>query len=159
MQAKITVGKSVGERLRESQRTRAPQAGGSRLYLPGRISIVVPGRPLGKPRMTQRDKWKQRPSVVAYRAWCDLIRDIAGDVPPASETKAVLLTAVFEPPASWSKKKRLSMLGEAHRHKPDADNVAKGVIDALWKDDSGIASLSIIKSWGEQDKLVIEILL
>ena len=27
--------------------------------------------PIGKPRMTRADKWKQRPAVMRYRAFCD----------------------------------------------------------------------------------------
>lgn len=26
--------------------------------------------PIGKPRMTRADKWKQRPAVMRYRAFC-----------------------------------------------------------------------------------------
>lgn len=30
--------------------------------------------PIGKPRMTRADKWKQRPAVMRYRAFCDEVR-------------------------------------------------------------------------------------
>ncbi|MBC8923069.1 RusA family crossover junction endodeoxyribonuclease, partial [Escherichia coli] len=30
--------------------------------------------PLGKPRMTRADKWKQRPPVLRYRVFCDEVR-------------------------------------------------------------------------------------
>ncbi|MGK4302143.1 RusA family crossover junction endodeoxyribonuclease, partial [Klebsiella pneumoniae] len=30
--------------------------------------------PIGKPRMTRADKWKQRPEVIRYRAFCDEAR-------------------------------------------------------------------------------------
>ncbi len=30
--------------------------------------------PVGKPRMTRRDKWKQRPPVMRYRMFCDEAR-------------------------------------------------------------------------------------
>ncbi len=30
--------------------------------------------PMGKPRMTRADKWKQREVVMRYRAFCDEVR-------------------------------------------------------------------------------------
>lgn len=30
--------------------------------------------PIGKPRMTRADKWKKRPAVMRYRAFCDEAR-------------------------------------------------------------------------------------
>jgi hypothetical protein len=30
--------------------------------------------PVGKPRMTRSDKWKQRPPVIRYRMFCDEAR-------------------------------------------------------------------------------------
>lgn len=30
--------------------------------------------PIGKPRMTRADKWKTRPAVMRYRAFCDEAR-------------------------------------------------------------------------------------
>ena len=40
--------------------------------------VVVRGEPIGKPRMTKRDKWKQRECVLRYRAWADAARAAAG---------------------------------------------------------------------------------
>lgn len=48
------------------------------------VRFVVPGTPIGKPRMTQRDKWrvgpKARPCVQRYRDWADAIRQAADQV-------------------------------------------------------------------------------
>jgi Holliday junction resolvase RusA-like endonuclease len=71
------------------------------------------------------------------------------------------ITAYFEMPKSWSKKKRSAMAGDRHRVKPDADNVAKCVMDALWDDDSCISELTVIKCWaGEMSgpRVQVEIL-
>lgn len=35
------------------------------------MTIELDITPIGKPRMAQRDKWKQRPAVVAYYAFKD----------------------------------------------------------------------------------------
>lgn len=59
-------------------------------------------------------------------------------------------------PKSWSKKKRDAMRGEYHRQKIDVDNAIKAVLDALYKDDSHIADIRIIKRWA--DKGAIEVI-
>jgi Holliday junction resolvase RusA-like endonuclease len=53
----------------------------------------------------------------------------------------------MEMPKSWSQKKRIEMLGEPHRQKPDLDNLIKALGDALYGDDSGIASIKAAKVW------------
>ena len=45
--------------------------------------------------------------------------------------------------------------------KPDADNIAKAVLDALngtaWKDDNQVVALTVVKKYYYEDKLVISI--
>lgn len=72
------------------------------------------------------------------------------------------IQAIFEPPKSISKKKREELLqGKPVLKKPDIDNIAKIVADALNKvaydDDSQICDMKIIKRYGEQEKLIIEL--
>lgn len=38
------------------------------------LYLIVPGRPIPKPRMTGSDAWKQRPIVLAYREHVDRVR-------------------------------------------------------------------------------------
>ena len=56
--------------------------------------------PVGKPRMTRRDKRKQRPPVMRYRMFCDEARlhDIC--VPECGAH----ITYVLPMPKSWSNK-------------------------------------------------------
>lgn len=124
---------------------------------PGRIQLVIPGPAPGKPRMTNRDRWAKRPAVVRYRDWCDLVRSIAGDVPAAEKVTCVDITAHFEPPKSWSKRKRCAHIGAMHRTKPDCDNITKAVLDCLWQDDSRIAWTITRKRWDWNARLEIEI--
>lgn len=123
--------------------------------------VVVPGPPIGKPRMTRSDKWKRRDCVVKYRNWADLLRHAIrtqqhGFVPDAMSVVRLSMYAFFEPPESTSKKKRAAMIGEFHRVKPDADNILK-TIDAFYKDDQAIPSVSCDKRWDHESRLVIEI--
>lgn len=122
------------------------------------ITLYVYGTPIGKPRMTQRDRWAKRPAVLRYRDWCDRVRAIAGKLPKAAEVSKLCIIATFEPPKSWPKKRRCAAIGDLHRQKPDFDNVAKAVADCLWPDDdSGIAHCTVTKRWGTAAKVEIEI--
>ena len=125
----------------------------------GTVTITVPGTPLGKPRMTQRDKWKKRPCVVRYREWADKVRDAAVmSVPAANRVVSLSWVAIFEPPKSWSKKKRAEAIGTMHREKPDRDNINKAVLDILYPSgDKAIASGRLDKRWGWEAKLIITI--
>lgn len=73
------------------------------------------------------------------------------------------LTFVFTPPKSYTKKKlRAVESGELrYTKKPDLDNLAKGILDALngtvYKDDSQIITLSINKEYGHTDHVLINI--
>ena len=52
-------------------------------------------------------------------------------------------------PKSWSKAKRKQMMGQPHKQKPDLDNLMKALGDALYGDDSGIASIELAKCWAD----------
>jgi len=122
------------------------------------LTIKIPGTPLGKPRMTRRDKWAKRPCVVRYRDWADHERAIAGAVPPAESVRRLSWVATFEPPKSWSARKQDAAIGTLHRSKPDASNILKGIEDILWPDgDSALAAGVYEKRWGLESSLVITI--
>ena len=121
--------------------------------------IRLPGAPMGKPRMTRRDKWAKRGCVVRYREWADRLRAAAGELPPAERVVELSWQATFEPPPSWSKKRRVAAIGQLHRSTPDLDNIAKGVADILYPGgDSAIAHGTFTKRWGWEAGLEIKIL-
>ncbi|EKP8507631.1 RusA family crossover junction endodeoxyribonuclease [Escherichia coli] len=108
--------------------------------------------PLGKPRMTRADKWKQRPPVLRYRVFCDEVR-LSGITLPESGAHVVF---VLPMPASWSQKKRASMSGAAHQQKPDIDNLTKSLLDALFDDDAHIWDIRSSKIWGYEGAIVVQ---
>lgn len=121
--------------------------------------IIVPGTPMGKPRMTRRDKWAKRPCVMRYREWADVVRKHAGEVPPANEVASLIVNAYFTPPKSWSASKRIASIMGMHRQKPDASNILKGLEDILWPDDdSALADVHVRKWWGDSDRVEILII-
>jgi Holliday junction resolvase RusA-like endonuclease len=123
-------------------------------------SFTVPGTPMGKPRMTQRDKWMKRECVVRYRAWADMIRLCCPNPPPAERLARINIFAYFAPPSSWSAKKRQAMIGHPYRQKPDPDNIAKAVLDSLWPDgDQAVGSVYIERQWRETAGLCVDLVM
>jgi Holliday junction resolvase RusA-like endonuclease len=124
----------------------------------GTHAFEVLGAPMGKPRMTQRDVWKKRPVVLRYREYCDRIRAAAGKVP--ENVYSVVVLAYLPMPPSWSKKKRAFMETQMMKSRPDWDNIAKAVCDALFEEDSSIVGGLAWKFWCEQgaERTVIRVL-
>lgn len=123
------------------------------------LTINIPGRPVPKPRMTRSDKWRNPPRacVARYREWADLARKSAGNLPAAEQINCITCRAYFQPPKSWSQKKRLAALGTPHRAVPDADNVMKAAGDSLFDQDRALADVRVQKFWGEPERVEIEI--
>jgi len=72
------------------------------------------------------------------------------------------IIAVFEPPKKISKKKKEELLFQVnYTKKPDADNIAKAILDALnglaYKDDSQVSALLVLKDYGEENKIIVEL--
>lgn len=108
--------------------------------------------PVAKPRMTRSDKWKERDIVLKYRAFCDELRLKYREPFP----EQARITFVVPMPSSWSKKKKEQMSGMPHQQRPDVDNLAKSVLDALCGDDSYVYNLWADKYWGYQGEVHID---
>lgn len=103
-----------------------------------------PIEPMGAPRQTRADAYKGRPVVLRYRAYKDEIRLRRVEVAP----RGAHILFVLPMPASWSKRKKRQMNSEPHESVPDIDNLAKGLLDALFDDDAHISDIRISKQWG-----------
>lgn len=116
------------------------------------------GLPIGKPRMTHSDSWKKRPCVLVYRKFCDDIRAQAGPLPIGPD--GVIVSAFSPMAASWNEKKKQAMAGKPQRFKPDYDNIAKAVGDALFEEDCCIWIGATLKFWCRQgeERLEVEVL-
>ncbi len=121
--------------------------------MPKRISFTVDCVPCGQPRhRATRGGRMYLPSdspvhtfkAAIKSAWVNTGATAFGQGVPV----AVSMTAYFPRPKSKQYKKR-PMLSEPVTSKPDCDNVAKAVLDALnsfaWHDDSQVAKLHIEK--------------
>lgn len=110
-----------------------------------------PITPVAAPRMTRRDKWKHRPVVDAYMAFKDECH--AHGVTLATEGQHI--TFIIPMPKSWNAKKRAEMDGKPHQQRPDWDNLAKGLQDAVMEQDCTVWDCRVSKRWGIVGKIII----
>ena len=134
-----------------------------------KIRFIVNGKPMGKqrPRFARTGKYVRTytPSkTMTYEnevklAYLSQVKD--KDYKEYLSNIKVSIWAFFRPPKSYSKKKFNELLETEYLKKPDADNIAKIVCDALngtaWKDDSQIYNLEVHKYYDEEDKIIVEI--
>jgi len=111
--------------------------------------------PIGKCRMTQRDKWVKRDCVERYYSFKDTIR-LEARKQKFELSNCFKIVFVIPMPKSWSNKKRTEMYLRHHQQKPDIDNLLKAVMDSLLADDSCVYHVDIRKWWGYEGKIIIE---
>ena len=101
--------------------------------------------PVAKPRMTRRDKWAKRPCVLRYNAFKDKCRWQRVKVPASCRV-------IFHMPmpAGWSRDARAAYEGQPHQQKPDLDNLLKGLMDAVLKEDSHVFDVRAEKRWSSK---------
>ena len=128
------------------------------------IEFTVPGPPIPKarPRLGRGGHtYTPKRTVDAERRIRAAFASTGAD--PIEGALHIKITCTFRPPASWSKKKQQAALdGQIQKtSKPDADNLAKTVCDALngmaWKDDAQITSMHVKKEYGQEDKTEVKI--
>jgi Holliday junction resolvase RusA-like endonuclease len=133
------------------------------------IAFELPGEPVPqpRPRVTTRGRFPHAytPSahpVKAYRQGIALAAQLAG-VRPAGGDVVITIDFVFSRPASHYTKKGLSSAATP-RPRPDWDNLAKAVCDALlgiaFEDDSQVMRATVSKRYaerGERSRTRVEI--
>lgn len=105
--------------------------------------------PIGKPRMTQRDRWHKRPATAAYWAYKEQVRLLGICLPESGYH----VTFVIPMPKSWSKTKRAQYVGQPHQQKPDKDNLEKALLDAVFDEDSMSGTDGLPRSGEKPGKL------
>lgn len=117
--------------------------------------FIFPYAPVAKPRQTQRDRWgtNKRKSVERYHEFRDKFRvtmNLQGFyVDPDLGIRLKLYMPM--PTKSWSKKKKGYMEKMPHKQRPDIDNLEKGILDALYEDDSKVWNLWTSKYWTDSE--------
>lgn len=133
------------------------------------VNLTIPGKPVGKGRPRFRRIGK---GVMAYTPETTieyekrirmLYLEEYGKENFEGKTVSVEITAFFSPPKSTPKKQRINMLRGCifPSKKPDADNIAKIVLDALngvaYEDDSQVINLSVQKRYSEEARVFVHI--
>jgi len=101
--------------------------------------------PVSKPRMTQRDRWAKRQSVLKFFAFRDAVRQYC-------KTHAIAWWS-FEiefhvpMPKSWSQKKKNLFNCTCHNQRPDLDNYLKAWKDSVFEEDSVVWRVHASKLW------------
>ncbi len=114
--------------------------------------------PLGKPRMTRRDRWKKRPVVERFYAFRD---QLVLTTPPnvmerLKDSEKLFAWVVFHKmPKSYSGNKRQKLMGMAMRQKPDVDNVVKAILDSLLTEDKEVHFLWTTQLWSTEGKILV----
>jgi Holliday junction resolvase RusA-like endonuclease len=111
--------------------------------------------PIGKPRMTQSDRWKKRPATMKYWEYKDRL-NIQAKLLGFKVPECLEILFVIPMPDSWSEKKKAAMEGEPHQQKIDIDNAIKGFFDALCIQDNFIYYCKAMKILGRTGKIVVE---
>ncbi len=106
--------------------------------------------PVPKPRMTQSDKWKKRKCVVQYWQYKDKLKESGMSL--TNDDRVIFYVPM---PDSYSKKKKALLDGQPHQQKPDVDNMIKGILDCLFKDDSHIWRVYAEKRWAYEGAIEI----
>lgn len=117
--------------------------------------LIAEIEPNTKPRMTRADKWKKRPCVLQYRAFCDELR-LRAKMQNFKLDAKYKICFYFAMPENWSKKKKNIMMGLPHQSTPDLDNLIKAINDALLEQDKIVYHFEASKWWGEKNKIVIQ---
>lgn len=124
------------------------------------MSFLIDGMPFGKqrPRFRRRGNFVQTYTAPKTKAYEDLVRIEAVEAmqteQPLETPVAVCVYVCFPVPPSYSKKRSQACLDGLERptKKPDLDNIAKAVTDAMngivYKDDSQIVSMHLTKVYG-----------
>ena len=121
------------------------------------MELQIKIKPMGKPRMTQRDKWAKRPCVTKYWEYKDELNKAVSARPDIARALrlgnvyGISWVAKIQMPKSWNKLKKSKMRRSYHCQKPDRDNIDKGILDALMKEDSGVAYGTLLKIWVEEE--------
>ena len=131
------------------------------------IQFEIPGpvRGKGRPRFARIGGFVRTYTDEATASYESLVKLAAAPavIDMIEGAAAVSITVYKTPPKSMSKAARERALAQLSRPtgKPDLDNIAKLVCDALngiaWTDDSQVASLCVTKRWAERDYCEVKI--
>lgn len=135
------------------------------------IAFEVPGRPRGKERVANSGKPGTKSHRFAAPASAEEERGIAylckkamaaGKVAKITTGPVkVTIWAIFRIPRDPRRRLEIEDQGNWYTGKPDADNIAKLVMDALkdvaWTDDAQVAIVTVARRYGTPERIEIRV--
>lgn len=127
------------------------------------MKIVIEGKPRGKgrPRFARNGIVYTDKQTKEYEELVKINYFICKDKKLYNNAIKIEIRAYFEPIKSISKKEREKLIGTYYTKKPDADNIAKIIMDGLnglaYKDDSQVVELVVTKQYS--DKEYVEVII
>lgn len=132
------------------------------------IRVTIKGTPVAKarPRFTRAGHAYNTAATSTYEHIVSSACQVAMLTHRKKMTGApvkVEMALVFPIPASWSKRKQAdAMIGSVpHTSKPDAENVAKAILDAMngvvYADDKQVIDLRVTKHYGPDPRAVVAV--
>lgn len=124
------------------------------------IKLVVPGNPKGKgrPRFSKWGAYTDK-ATKEYESRVKDIFEVSGQQGYMDkEPLFVQIKAFYNIPESYTKKRKKAIMDclELPTKKPDADNIAKIILDALnglaYEDDTQVITLNVIKLYDRDNK-------
>lgn len=126
------------------------------------IYFRIPGKAEGKGRPRFSNGHTYTPDKT--RNYEELVRALYKSKckeEPTSEPVIVNINVYTTPAKSLTKKKKTELMKKLPMKKPDLDNVAKIILDALngvaWNDDTQVVSLSVRRIWNKEDYVCVTI--
>ena len=126
-------------------------------------NFVVQGNPVGKARPRFNGHAYTEQKTRAYEQLVRIMyRSKYNGEPKATGNVSIEIRITIAVPKSATKKERQALLSARPMKKPDLDNVAKIILDALngvaYEDDKQVTSLTIYREWGETPQVEVWIL-
>ena len=128
------------------------------------IYFRIPGKAVGKgrPRFTKNGHTFTPDSTRDYEKLVRLLYQSKCKEEPTDEPVIVNINVYTTPAKSLSKKKKAELMKKLPMKKPDLDNVAKIILDALnevaWVDDTQVVSLSVRRVWSDEEYVCVTII-
>jgi Holliday junction resolvase RusA-like endonuclease len=132
------------------------------------LTITIPGemRGKGRPRFSARGGFARAytdSKTANAEAWVKHCAMTQAGTAPIEGAVSIAITIDVVPPASWAVRKKANALAGAFfpTSKPDLDNIAKLIADALngivWRDDKQIVRMVLAKRYAPTAQAVLTV--
>lgn len=116
----------------------------------------------GRARSTRSGRHYTPAKTAAFEAAVGFAaRAAMAGQPPMVSPVSVEIRVLLPMPKSWSRARTAAANGRPHTAKPDADNIAKAILDGcngiVWADDAQAFDLRVIKRWAPLPRFSVHV--